>query len=197
MRVAILASGNGGNFEVIAQQFQAGLLNGDLAFVFSDHRDAYVLKRAKRLNVAAYSFEVKEFADKKAYEEALLALLEKEQIDLIVLAGYMRIIGKTLLSHFANRIVNIHPSLLPSFPGLHGIKDAYEYGVKITGVTIHWVDDGVDTGPIIAQEPIVILPDDSLESLEAKIHQVEHRLYPNVLRKILNENNPFQQKGEY
>lgn len=196
MRVAILASGNGSNFEALAHQFQAGLLPGELIFVFSDHHNAYVLERARRLNVCAFSFEVKEFENKAAYEKALLQLLQEQQIDLIVLAGYMRIIGKTLLSHYSNRILNIHPSLLPSFPGLHGIKDAYEYGVKVTGVTVHLVDDGVDTGPIIAQEPVMILPEDSLESLEEKIHQTEHRLYPKVLRDVLLQSDKNKSKGE-
>lgn len=196
MRVAILASGNGSNFEALAHQFQAGLLPGELIFVFSDHHDAYVLERAQRLNVRAFSFEVKEFENNAAYEKALLQLLQEQQIDLIVLAGYMRIIGKTLLSHYSNRILNIHPSLLPSFPGLHGIKDAYEYGVKVTGVTVHLVDDGVDTGPIIAQEPVMILPEDTLESLEEKIHQTEHRLYPKVLRDVLLQSDKNKSKGE-
>ena len=196
MRVAILASGNGSNFEALAHQFQAGLLPGELIFVFSDHHNAYVLERARRLNVRAFSFEVKEFTNKIAYEEALLQLLQEQEIDLIVLAGYMRIIGQTLLSHYSNRILNIHPSLLPSFPGLHGIKDAYEYGVKVTGVTVHLVDDGVDTGPIIAQEPVLILPEDSLESLEEKIHQTEHRLYPKVLRDVLLQSDKNKSKGE-
>lgn len=196
MRVAILASGNGSNFEALAHQFQAGLLPGELAFVFSDHHNAYVLERARRLNVRAFSFEVKEFENKAAYEKALLQLLQEQEIDLIVLAGYMRIIGQTLLSHYSNRILNIHPSLLPSFPGLHGIKDAYEYGVKVTGVTVHLVDDGVDTGPIIAQEPVMILPEDTLESLEEKIHQTEHRLYPKVLRDVLLQSDKNKSKGE-
>lgn len=196
MRVAILASGNGSNFEALAHQFQAGLLPGELIFVFSDHHNAYVLERARRLNVRAFSFEVKEFENKAAYEKALLQLLQEQEIDLIVLAGYMRIIGQTLLSHYSNRILNIHPSLLPSFPGLHGIKDAYEYGVKVTGVTVHLVDDGVDTGPIIAQEPVMILPEDSLESLEEKIHQTEHRLYPKVLRDVLLQSDKNKSKGE-
>ena len=196
MRVAILASGNGSNFEALAHQFQAGLLPGELIFVFSDHHNAYVLERARRLNVRAFSFEVKEFENKAAYEKALLQLLQEQEIDLIVLAGYMRIIGQTLLSHYSNRILNIHPSLLPSFPGLHGIKDAYEYGVKVTGVTVHLVDDGVDTGPIIAQEPVMVLPEDSLESLEEKIHQTEHRLYPKVLRDVLLQSDKNKSKGE-
>ena len=196
MRVAILASGNGSNFEALDHQFQAGLLPGKLTFVFSDHHNAYVLERARRLNIKAYSFEVKEFENKAAYEKALLQLLQEQEIDLIVLAGYMRIIGKTLLSHYSNRILNIHPSLLPSFPGLRGIKDAYEYGVKVTGVTVHLVDDGVDTGPIIAQEPVMILPEDTLESLEEKIHQTEHRLYPKVLRDVLLQSDKNKSKGE-
>ncbi|XBG77691.1 phosphoribosylglycinamide formyltransferase [Enterococcus cecorum] len=196
MRVAILASGNGSNFEALAHQFQAGLLPGELIFVFSDHHNAYVLERAQRLNVRAFSFEVKEFENKAAYEKALLQLLQEQQIDLIVLAGYMRIIGQTLLSHYSNRILNIHPSLLPSFPGLHGIKDAYEYGVKVTGVTVHLVDDGVDTVLIIAQEPVMILPEDTLESLEEKIHQTEHRLYPKVLRDVLLQSDKNKSKGE-
>ena len=196
MRVAILASGNGSNFEALAHQFQAGLLPGELIFVFSDHHNAYVLERARRLNIKAYSFEVKEFENKAAYEKALLQLLQEQQIDLIVLAGYMRIIGQTLLSHYSNRILNIHPSLLPCFPGLHGIKDAYEYGVKVTGVTVHLVDDGVDTGPIIAQEPVMILPEDTLESLEEKIHQTEHRLYPKILRDVLLQSDKNKSKGE-
>ena len=196
MRVAILASGNGSNFEALAHQFQAGLLPGELIFVFSDHHDAYVLERAQRLNVRAFSFEGKEFENKAADEKALLQLLQEQEIDLIVLAGYMRIIGQTLLSYYSNRILNIHPSLLPSFPGLHGIKDAYEYGVKVTGVTVHLVDDGVDTGPIIAQEPVMILPEDSLESLEEKIHQTEHRLYPKVLRDVLLQSDKNKSKGE-
>ena len=148
------------------------------------------------MNVRAFSFEVKEFENKAAYEKALLQLLQEQQIDLIVLAGYMRIIGQTLLSYYSNRILNIHPSLLPSFPGLHGIKDAYEYGVKVTGVTVHLVDDGVDTGPIIAQEPVMILPEDTLESLEEKIHQTEHRLYPKVLRDVLLQSEKNKSKGE-
>lgn len=196
MRVAVLASGNGSNFEAIATQFQAGLLPGELVFVFSDHHNAYVLERAQRLKVKAYSFEVKEFENKVAYENALLQLLQEKQIDWIVLAGYMRIVGKTLLSHYSNRILNIHPALLPSFPGLHGIKDAYKYGVKVTGVTVHFVDNGVDTGPIIAQEPVMILPEDTLETLEEKIHQTEHRMYPKVLRDILLQNDNNESKGE-
>ncbi|MBO0412588.1 phosphoribosylglycinamide formyltransferase [Enterococcus hulanensis] len=189
MRIAVLASGNGSNFEVIAQAVKDKEIPADLVLLFSDHHDAYVLERGKKFGVPCESFELKEFSDKKSYEAALLALLKKYDVELVVLAGYMRIIGKDLLTEFPNRIVNIHPALLPNFPGLHGIKDAYEAGVKETGVTIHYVDSGVDTGPIIAQGKVQVSENDSLSDLETKIHQVEHQLYPQVLADIVKEAN--------
>lgn len=189
MRIAVLASGNGSNFEVIAQAVKDKEIPADLVLLFSDHHDAYVLERGKKFGVSCESFELKEFSDKKSYETALLALLKKYDVELVVLAGYMRIIGKDLLAEFPNRIVNIHPALLPNFPGLHGIKDAYEAGVKETGVTIHYVDSGVDTGPIIAQGKVQVSENDSLSDLETKIHQVEHQLYPQVLADIVKEAN--------
>lgn len=189
MRVAVLASGNGSNFEVIAQAVKDKEIPAELVLLFSDHHDAYVLERGKKFGVPCESFELKEFSDKKSYETALLALLKKYDVELVVLAGYMRIIGKDLLAEFPNRIVNIHPALLPNFPGLHGIKDAFEAGVKETGVTIHYVDSGVDTGPIIAQGKVQVSENDSLSDLETKIHQVEHQLYPQVLADIVKEAN--------
>ncbi|MFQ7237259.1 MAG: phosphoribosylglycinamide formyltransferase [Enterococcus hulanensis] len=189
MRIAVLASGNGSNFEVIAQAVKDKEIPAELVLLFSDHHDAYVLERGKKFGVTCESFELKEFSDKKSYEAALLALLKKYDVELVVLAGYMRIIGKDLLAEFPNRIVNIHPALLPNFPGLHGIKDAYEAGVKETGVTIHYVDSGVDTGPIIAQGKVQVSENDSLSDLETKIHQVEHQLYPQVLADIVKEAN--------
>ncbi|MDT2602050.1 phosphoribosylglycinamide formyltransferase [Enterococcus hulanensis] len=189
MRIAVLASGNGSNFEVIAQAVKDKEIPAELVLLFSDHHDAYVLERGKKFGVSCESFELKEFSDKKSYEAALLALLKKYDVELVVLAGYMRIIGKDLLAEFPNRIVNIHPALLPNFPGLHGIKDAFEAGVKETGVTIHYVDIGVDTGPIIAQGKVQVSENDSLSDLETKIHQVEHQLYPQVLADIVKEAN--------
>ncbi|GAA2905371.1 phosphoribosylglycinamide formyltransferase [Enterococcus pseudoavium] len=188
MRIAILASGNGSNFEVIAQAIKEKKIPAELVLLFSDHRDAYVLERGEKFGVSCESFELKDFSDKQSYEAALLALLKKYQVELVVLAGYMRIIGKELLAAFPKRIVNIHPALLPNFPGLHGIKDAYEAGVKETGVTIHYVDSGVDTGPIIAQGKVKVAEEDDLADLEAKIHQLEHQLYPEVLAEIAKQN---------
>ncbi|MBU5361312.1 phosphoribosylglycinamide formyltransferase [Enterococcus raffinosus] len=187
MRIAVLASGNGSNFEVIAQAIKDKKIEAELVLLFSDHHDAYVLERGKKFGVPCESFELKEFCDKKSYEAALLEQLKRYEVELVVLAGYMRIIGKDLLEAFPNRIVNIHPALLPNFPGLHGIKDAYEAGVKETGVTIHYVDSGVDTGPIIAQGKVQVAESDCLEDLEKKIHQVEHQLYPQVLAEIVKE----------
>ncbi|MGX7203776.1 phosphoribosylglycinamide formyltransferase [Enterococcus pingfangensis] len=190
MRIAILASGNGSNFEVIAQAVKEKKIAAEIVLLFSDHRDAYVLERGKKFKIACESFEVKEFPDKKQYETALLDLLKRYEVELVVLAGYMRIIGEDLLAAYPKRIINIHPALLPDFPGLHGIKDAYEAGVKETGVTIHYVDSGVDTGPIIAQKAVQIEKTDSLFDLETKIHQVEHQLYPKVLAKIVENERP-------
>ncbi|MGO3604297.1 MAG: phosphoribosylglycinamide formyltransferase [Enterococcus malodoratus] len=184
MRIAVLASGNGSNFEVIAQAVKEKKIPAELVLLFSDHHDAYVLQRGQRFEIPCESFELKEFSDKKSYEAALLDVLKRYDVELVVLAGYMRIIGEELLTAFPNRIVNIHPALLPDFPGLHGIKDAYEAGVEETGVTIHYVDSGVDTGPIIAQGKVQVAKEDSLADLERKIHQVEHRLYPEVLAEI-------------
>ncbi|MGI6156389.1 MAG: phosphoribosylglycinamide formyltransferase [Enterococcus lemanii] len=184
MKIAVFASGNGSNFEVIAQAVAAGQIEAELTLLFCDNPKAFVLNRGEKHDVKTLCFSPKDFNNKTEYEKELTKIMLEHQIDLIVLAGYMRIIGPTLLDAFPNRIINIHPSLLPSFPGLHGIKDAYDYGVKITGITIHYIDAGVDTGPIIAQAATPILPEDTLESLEEKIHQLEHHWYPKVLADI-------------
>ena len=173
-RIAVFASGSGSNFQVIAENFP-------VAFVFSDHHDAYVLERAQNLDVASYAFELKEFDNKAAYEKALVDLLDEDQIDLVCLAGYMKIVGPTLLAAYEGRIINIHPAYLPEFPGAHGIQDAWNAGVSESGVTIHWVDSGVDTGQIIKQVRVPRLEDDTLDSFEARIHEHEYELYPQVL----------------
>ncbi len=176
-KIAVFASGNGSNFQVIAEQFP-------VEFVFSDHRDAYVLERAEKLGVTAHTFELKEFDNKAAYEEAIVALLKKYDIDLVCLAGYMKIVGPTLLAAYEGRIINIHPAYLPEFPGAHGIDDAWEAGVDQSGVTIHWVDSGVDTGTVIKQVRVPRLAGDTIESFEARIHENEYKLYPEVLESL-------------
>ena len=176
-KIAVFASGNGSNFQVIAEQFPVD-------FVFSDHRDAYVLERAEKLGVTAHAFELKEFDSKVDYEKAIVALLEKYDIDLVCLAGYMKIVGTTLLKAYEGRIINIHPAYLPEFPGAHGIDDAWEAGVDQSGVTIHWVDSGVDTGTVIKQVRVPRLAGDTIESFEARIHENEYKLYPEVLESL-------------
>ena len=176
-KIAVFASGNGSNFQVIAEEFL-------VEFVFSDHRDAYVLERADKLGVKSYSFELREFDSKVAYEQAIVDLLEDNQIDLVCLAGYMKIVGPTLLSAYERRIINIHPAYLPEFPGAHGIEDAWQAGVSESGVTVHWVDSGVDTGKIIQQVRVPRLADDTIESFEERIHAAEYQLYPQVLESL-------------
>lgn len=176
-RIAVFASGYGSNFQVIAENFP-------VAFVFSDHRDAYVLERAQNLDVASYAFELKEFDNKAAYEKALVDLLDEHQIDLVCLAGYMKIVGPTLLAAYEGRIINIHPAYLPEFPGAHGIQDAWDAGVAESGVTIHYVDSGVDTGKIIHQVRVPRLETDTIETFETRIHEAEYKLYPQVLKEL-------------
>ncbi|MBP2620960.1 phosphoribosylglycinamide formyltransferase [Streptococcus panodentis] len=176
-KIAVFASGNGSNFQVIAEQFP-------VEFVFSDHRDAYVLKRAEQLSVPSYAFELREFDSKTAYEEAVAALLAEHQIDLVCLAGYMKIVGPTLLAAYEGRIINIHPAYLPEFPGAHGIEDAWQAGAAESGVTVHWVDSGVDTGKVIKQVRVPRLAADTLERFEERIHAAEYQLYPAVLESL-------------
>lgn len=176
-KIAVFASGNGSNFQVIGEQFP-------VEFVFSDHRDAYVLERADKLGILSYAFELKEFENKAEYEEAIVNLLAQHQIDLVCLAGYMKIVGPTLLSAYQGRMINIHPAYLPEFPGAHGIEDAWNAGVTESGVTIHWVDSGVDTGKVIKQVRIPRLVHDTIESFEERIHAAEYQLYPQVLESL-------------
>ncbi|UII56339.1 phosphoribosylglycinamide formyltransferase [Cytobacillus spongiae] len=184
--IAVFASGNGSNFQAIIEAIQSGQLNANIQLFVSDKKKAYAIERAKKANIPHFVFTAKEYESKAAYEEAILEHLHEHNIDFIVLAGYMRLIGETLLRHYEGKIVNIHPSLLPAFPGKDAIGQAFDARVKVSGVTVHFVDAGMDTGPIIAQKAIEISDDESRESLQAKIHQVEHELYPAVLQKLLS-----------
>jgi phosphoribosylglycinamide formyltransferase-1 len=178
--IAIFASGNGTNFEVLASKFP-----DNVQFVFTDHHDAYVLQRAERLDVPAYAFNPKEFENKAEYEARLVDLLDENAVDLVCLAGYMRIIGPTLLAHYQRRIINIHPSLLPDFAGSpHAIEESWN-AHRGLGVTVHYVDEGVDTGEVIAQQPCKYLP--SLVDYEASLHQIEYQLYPKVVQQLMEE----------
>ena len=182
-RLGILGSGKGSNCAAIADACAAGTIPARVAIVISDVENSGILDRARErglkcLHIAPGKFRTK--LDESA-EAAFIAALRKAEVDLVVLAGFMRILKGEFLRTFANKVVNIHPALLPAFPGLEAWKQALEYGVKVTGVTVHFVDQGIDTGPIIAQETVPILPGDTPETLHARIQEVEHRLYPVAL----------------
>ena len=187
MRVAIFASGNGTNFEVLAKHFQSGDIPGELSLLFCYHPDAQVMKRAQRLGIPAERFTVKSCGGKEEYEKQLLQLLKKYQIDFIALAGYLRVVGPTILNQYEHRIVNLHPAWLPEYPGLHSIERAFNDQRKQTGVTVHYIDAGLDSGPIIAQRHVPILPSDTVETLEERVHETEHQLYPEAVKQVLTE----------
>lgn len=187
IRLAVFASGNGSNFEAVAQSIQNGEVDGELALLVCDQKEAFVLTRAEKLGVQSVTFSPKTFESKIAYEKELLVHLKGARVELIVLAGYMRIVGKTLLQAYPHRIINIHPSLLPMYPGRQGILDAFMDKVEQTGVTVHLVDEGVDTGPILAQKTVAIEQTDTIDSLERKIHAVEHELFPKVIQKVIKK----------
>lgn len=189
MRTAILASGNGTNFEVLAKHFHSGDLPGELALLFCNHPDAPVMARAQRLGIPAVSFTVKSCGGKAAYEEKLLALLQEYQIDFIALAGYLRVVGPTILNRYDHRIVNLHPAWLPEYPGLHSIERAFADHRTQTGVTVHYIDAGLDSGPIIAQCHVPILPTDTAAILADRVHATEHQLYPLALKQALTALN--------
>lgn len=178
MNIAVFCSGNGTNLQAIINAVKSRKLKSvKIALVVSDNPGAYALARAKKAGIKTLVVERSQFAAKSDFEKQIIGSLKKENVRLIVLAGFMRIIGEDILREYKGKILNIHPALLPSFKGAHGIKDAFDYGVKATGVTVHLVDDKMDHGPIILQEAIPVKGNDTLESLESRIHKVEHKLY--------------------
>lgn len=184
LRIAVFASGSGSNFQVIADEIAAGRLNARIVLLACDRPQAPVVERAKKAGVPVHTFRPKEYRRREDYEGELARLLEERGTELVVLAGYMRIITDVLVQAYWGRMVNIHPSLLPSFPGLHAVRQALDYGVKVTGVTVHVVDGGLDSGPIIAQRALEIEDGDTEETLSGQIHQIEHVLYPQVIQDI-------------
>lgn len=174
-RIAVLASGRGSNLQALLDHPVTGSL---VTVVISDRADAGALQRARAAGAPAVHLEPSRFADRSAHDAALVSLLGEHGVDLVCLAGYMRILTPTAVRPFWGRMVNVHPSLLPAFPGAHAIRDALAWGAKVTGVTVHLVDEQVDHGPILAQEAVPVREDDDERSLRARIHEVEHRLYP-------------------
>ena len=171
MKIAVLASGNGSNFEALANTFKE-----EIVLLISNKKDAHALKRAANHNIKSAVL---------GSDKEIVSLLKKEEIDIVLLAGYMKMLSPYFVDEYRDRILNIHPSLLPEFPGLESINRAFEAKVGRTGVTVHLVDEGMDTGKILAQKEIVIQEDDSLESLTERIHALEHEIYQEVVRNYL------------
>jgi phosphoribosylglycinamide formyltransferase-1 len=182
--IAIFASGKGTNFNAIAQAVKRGSLKVNLALLVCDNPQAPVLSKAKEFKIKIALVKRGDFACKEDFEKEIINSLKEEKIDLIVMAGFMRLLGPDFVQAYRNRIINIHPALLPSFKGAHAIKDAFAYGVKITGVTVHFVDEHIDHGAIILQKEVKVKETDTLDSLEARIHRAEHLLYPEAIKVI-------------
>ncbi|MEO0230193.1 MAG: phosphoribosylglycinamide formyltransferase [candidate division WOR-3 bacterium] len=185
--IVILASGNGSNFEAIVRKIVKNNWPIEVKALVTDNPLAYAIQRARRLKVPTIILDYKSFKSKEDYNKTLLEKLVDLKPDLVVLAGYMRILPPFIVERFRYRIINIHPALLPAFPGLNAIERAYKAGCKITGITIHYVDEGVDTGPIIEQAALRIRKGESLEELERRIHRLEHKYYPEVIKRLLLE----------
>ena len=180
--IAVFASGRGTNFSAIIRATKLGKIKANLFLLICDNPKAGAISRAKRAGIKVALVEREDFASKEDFEAKIIQHLEEDKIDLIVLAGFMRLLSSEFVKRYTGRILNIHPALLPSFKGTEGIKDAFNYGVKVTGVTVHFVDEGVDHGPIILQQAVKVEENDTLESLEAKIHKIEHKIYPEAIR---------------
>jgi len=178
LKIGVLASGSGTNLQAIIDATKRGEINAQVVCVVSDNGDAFALERARAAGIPNTFIERKKFKSRTDYETKIVSELKKHDVELLCLAGYMRIVGKDILSSFSNRVLNIHPALLPSFPGLDGQGQAFEYGVKIAGCTVHFVDEKVDHGPIICQEVVNVAEDDTEETLKKKILEKEHILYP-------------------
>lgn len=183
-KIAVFASGSGSNFQAIQEAIERGELHAKVELVVTDKPGAFVVTRAENFGIPVLALNPKEFPSKAAYEDAIIDALQECDVKWIVLAGYMRLISDVLLAAFPQRIVNIHPSLLPAFPGKDAIGQAMNHGVKITGVTVHFVDEGMDTGPIIAQAAVPVI-EGNQEATEAAIHEQEHLLYTKALKQLL------------
>lgn len=186
MNFAVLASGNGSNLQAIINAAKKGRVRGKLKLVISDKADARALERARKAGVPKVLFvDPKGFPSREDYDDELVSLLRKEKVGLVVLAGFMRILSPVFVRAFRHKVINVHPALLPAFKGAHAVKDSLAYGVRVTGVTVHFVDEQVDHGAVIAQGAVEVKPKDTVETLSKRIHKMEHVLYPKVVDNFL------------
>ncbi|MDH4161251.1 MAG: phosphoribosylglycinamide formyltransferase [Nitrospirota bacterium] len=183
IKIGVLVSGRGSNLQAVIDNIGNGSLTAEVAVVISDQADAYALERARTHNIPAVHISARDYKGKREeYDGLLVQELRKHGVDLVILAGFMRIITGTLVKAFPNRIMNIHPALLPSFPGLHVQKAAIDHGVKFSGCTVHFVDEGMDTGPIIIQAIVPVLDNDTEDTLAARILKQEHRIFSRAIQ---------------
>lgn len=182
LRIGILASGRGSNFQSIIDAVEAGCVKAELKVLITDNPAAFAVERAKKHGIEHIIMRPNQFTSRNDYFVAIAKELKSRDVGLVALAGFMRIAGKPLIDAYRNRIMNIHPALLPSFPGLHGQQQAHDYGVKISGCTVHFVDEGMDTGPIIIQAAVPVRDEDTEETLSERILKFEHKIYPEAIR---------------
>jgi len=182
LKLGVLISGNGSNLQSIIDHIEKSSLKATIKIVISNNPDAFGLTRAKKHGIPVVVLKNGDFKNKEDFDLELIRILRNNEVDLVILAGFMRIITPAFLKAFSGKIMNIHPALLPSFPGLHGQKQALEYGVKISGCTVHFVDEGVDTGPIIIQSAVQVFDNDTEETLATRILKEEHRIYPQAIQ---------------
>ena len=182
LTIGVLASGRGSNFQSIIDNINSGYIKAGIAILMTDNPKAYAIERAKNNNIDVLVISPKDFSDKDSYYSHIAEMLKSKGVELVALAGFMRVVGKPLIRAFQNKIMNIHPALLPSFPGLHGQKQAVDYGAKISGCTVHFVDERIDTGPIIIQAAVPVYDDDTEGSLSERILRQEHRIFPLAIK---------------
>lgn len=182
LKLGVLASGRGSNFQAIIDAIEKGFLQAEISLLITDNESAFAVERAKKHKIDYLYINPKEFSTKEAFFQKIADELKKKKVELVILAGFMRIVRKPLINAFPNKIMNIHPALLPAFPGLHSQKQAVDHGVRISGCTVHFVDEGTDTGPIIIQAAVTVSPDDTEDSLSEKILKFEHKIFPEAIK---------------
>ena len=182
LKIGVLASGRGTNFQAIIDAIESGRIRARIQLLVTDNPEAFSIERAKKHGIEHVVMRPKDYGSRDEYFREIAAELKKRGVDLVILAGFMRIVGKPVLDAYPNRVMNIHPALLPSFPGLHGQKQANDYGVKMSGCTVHFVDEGMDTGPVIIQAAVPVQDDDTEETLSERILRLEHKIFPGAIR---------------
>lgn len=187
LRIGVLASGGGTNLQAIIDRCQDGSLATEIAVVITNNPGAGALDRASKADIPTLCINHRDFSQREDFDNAVVNALQEAEVDLVVLAGFMRIITQTFIDAFPDRVINIHPALLPAFPGLHVQQQALDYGARFSGCTVHFVDGGVDTGPIIIQAVVPILPEDTVDTLSARILEQEHRIYPRAIQLIAED----------